>query len=67
MDIGVRLDNVKFKALTDSDNLMLVEYFEEKEIKDAIWDCDSSKIPIPDGITFSFIKKYWNLRSKIHS
>jgi len=58
VDIGVRLDNVEFKILTNSDNLMLVEPFEEKEIKDAIWDCDSSKSPVPKGTTFSFIKKY---------
>jgi len=35
-DIGVRLDNVEFKALTNSDNMLLVKPFREKEIKDAI-------------------------------
>ena len=29
-DIRVRLDNVEFKAITNSDNLLLIEPFEEK-------------------------------------
>ena len=57
-DIGVRLYNVEFKELTDSDNKFLTEPFEDNEIKEAIWNCDSSKSPGPDGVTFSFIKKY---------
>ena len=60
-DIGVRLDNVEFKELTDSDNMFLTEPFEDNEIKEAIWN---SKSPGPDGVTFSFIKKYWGLLEK---
>lgn len=60
-DIGVRLDNVEFKALTEADNQLLIEPFKEEEIKEAIWNCDSSKSPGPDGVSFSFIKKYWEL------
>nr|GFB99190.1 RNA-directed DNA polymerase, eukaryota, reverse transcriptase zinc-binding domain protein [Tanacetum cinerariifolium] len=29
------------------------------EIKEAIWDCGSSKAPGPDGYTFTFVKKFW--------
>jgi len=36
----------------------------KKEIKDAIWDCESSKSPGLDGISFSFIKKHWVLLEK---
>jgi len=60
-DISVMLDNVEFKALTDSYNMLLTEPFGEKEIKDAIWDCDTSRSPGPNGITFNFIKKHWDL------
>ncbi|XP_071708448.1 uncharacterized protein [Rutidosis leptorrhynchoides] len=32
-----------------------------EEIKDAVWDCGSSKSPGPDGFSFLFIKAYWDL------
>ncbi|GKE95891.1 hypothetical protein Tco_1580746, partial [Tanacetum coccineum] len=35
-----------------------------EEIKTAVWDCDSNKAPGPDGFTFGFIKKYWDLLRK---
>jgi len=44
-DIGVRLDNIEFKEITESDNRFLTESFDEKEIKEAIWNCDSHKSP----------------------
>jgi len=44
-DIGVRLDNVEFKEITKSDNRFLTESFDEKEIKETIWNCDSHKSP----------------------
>jgi len=31
-----------------------------KEVKEAIWNCESSKSLGPDGVTFNFIKKYWS-------
>ncbi|GJX28174.1 retrotransposon protein, putative, ty1-copia subclass [Tanacetum coccineum] len=31
------------------------------EIKSTIWDCGSNKAPRPDGFSFAFIKKYWDL------
>jgi hypothetical protein len=33
--------------------------FTPKEVKAAIWECDSNKAPGPDGINFFFIKKAW--------
>ena len=32
-----------------------------EEVKQAVWDCDGSKAPGPDGFTFSFYKKVWNI------
>ncbi|GJR92125.1 putative RNA-directed DNA polymerase, eukaryota, reverse transcriptase zinc-binding domain protein, partial [Tanacetum coccineum] len=32
-----------------------------EEIKAAVWDCGSQKVPGPDGFTFLFIKSYWEL------
>jgi len=53
-DIKVRLDNVDFEKITESDNRLLTDPFDEKEIKEAIWNCE----------TFSFIKEYWGLLNK---
>nr|GEU92393.1 retrovirus-related Pol polyprotein from transposon TNT 1-94 [Tanacetum cinerariifolium] len=30
------------------------------EVKNAVWDCGSSKAPGPDGFSFTFVKKYWD-------
>ncbi|GKA90122.1 hypothetical protein Tco_0811934 [Tanacetum coccineum] len=30
------------------------------EVKNAVWDCGTSKAPGPDGFSFAFVKKYWN-------
>ncbi|GJR82539.1 hypothetical protein Tco_0153324 [Tanacetum coccineum] len=30
------------------------------EVKNAVWDCDSSKSLGLDGFSFAFVKKYWN-------
>ena len=39
---------------------MLVGYFDEAEIKEAIWDCGSSKSLWQDRYNFKFIKKFWS-------
>ncbi|GJS58103.1 RNA-directed DNA polymerase, eukaryota [Tanacetum coccineum] len=31
------------------------------EIREAVWSCGENKSPGPDGYTFEFFKKYWNL------
>ncbi|GJV84388.1 RNA-directed DNA polymerase, eukaryota [Tanacetum coccineum] len=35
-----------------------------EEIKEAVWDCGSSKVPSPDGFSFDFVKKYWDIIQK---
>nr|GFD09538.1 transposase, MuDR [Tanacetum cinerariifolium] len=38
-----------------------------EEIKEAVWDCGSSKAPGPDGFSFAFVKKYWDIiRKDLH-
>lgn len=32
-----------------------------EEVKEAVWDCDNSKCPGPNGFNFRFIKTFWNL------
>ncbi|GKD98852.1 putative RNA-directed DNA polymerase, eukaryota, reverse transcriptase zinc-binding domain protein, partial [Tanacetum coccineum] len=31
------------------------------ELKAAVWGCGSEKVPGPDGYTFAFVKKYWDM------
>ncbi|KAJ0870075.1 putative RNA-directed DNA polymerase [Helianthus annuus] len=40
---------------------MLVKRFSKEEIKDAVWECGDDKAPGPDGLTFGFIKHFWEL------
>ena len=61
---GVRLDNVVFKSLSDSDNMFLTSPFEEIEIKNSIWECGSGKSSGFDGVSFIFIKKHWEILKK---
>jgi len=60
-DLGVRLDEVEFKSLSLTDNEGLLASFSEKEIRDAVWQCEGTKSPGPDGYYFNFIKKNWEL------
>ncbi|GKD51406.1 putative RNA-directed DNA polymerase [Tanacetum coccineum] len=32
-----------------------------EEIKEAVWNCGSSKAPDPDGFSFKLFKKYWSM------
>jgi len=40
--------------------IMLVEDISE-EVKFAVWSCESSKSPGPDGFNFSFLKFCWEI------
>ncbi|GJV29338.1 RNA-directed DNA polymerase, eukaryota, reverse transcriptase zinc-binding domain protein [Tanacetum coccineum] len=35
-----------------------------EKIKEAVWDCGSSKAPGPDVFSFAFVKKYWDIIKK---
>ncbi|MCH90051.1 LINE-1 reverse transcriptase like, partial [Trifolium medium] len=53
------LKSFDFKKISNVDNLFLVSEFKEEEIKEAVWDCEDSKSPGPDGVTFDFLKEFW--------
>ena len=55
------MDNVQFKGISREDNEMLVGVISEAEVKEAVWNCDSSKSPGPDGFNFGFIKFCWDI------
>ncbi|GKV29753.1 hypothetical protein SLEP1_g38652 [Rubroshorea leprosula] len=54
-----KLDGVGFKRISEADNDILIAAFSEKEIKEAVWECESSKSPGPDGFNFKFVKVMW--------
>lgn len=56
-----RLDRVRFQAIGQYHNEILVEHFHEKESNDAMWECESEKSPGPDGLNFKFIKEFWGI------
>lgn len=53
--------NSRIKQLSSGFKEMLVARFTEDEIRAAIWTCGSDKAPGPDGFSFRFIKKFWDL------
>nr|GFB89982.1 RNA-directed DNA polymerase, eukaryota [Tanacetum cinerariifolium] len=48
------------RITTDKNEDLEREVFKE-EIKKAVWHCGIDKAPGPDGFTFSFYRRYWNL------
>jgi hypothetical protein len=52
-----------FSKISEARSVWLERLPSLEEVKQAVWDCDGSKAPGPDGFTFSFYKKAWNLIS----
>ncbi|GJR37726.1 RNA-directed DNA polymerase, eukaryota [Tanacetum coccineum] len=50
-----------FKQLSQDDIKFLDCSFTTLEIKEAVWDCGSSKSLGPDVFTFTFFKKHWDI------
>jgi len=44
-----------------NENELLIAPFSESEIKDAIFSCYAEGAPGPDGLSFLFYQKFWNL------
>ncbi|CAJ2673212.1 unnamed protein product [Trifolium pratense] len=53
------LQVIAFDTLSADDNALLLEPFEEEEVKETIWSCDGSKSPGPDGFNLIFFKVCW--------
>ncbi|GJW10716.1 RNA-directed DNA polymerase, eukaryota, reverse transcriptase zinc-binding domain protein [Tanacetum coccineum] len=51
-------------TLNSTDRDYLERLVTLEEIKEAVWDCGSSKAPGPDGFSFAFVKKYWDIIQK---
>ena len=55
------MEGLNFLILPDHEGVSLVRPFTMEEVKAAVWDVDSFKCPGPDGITFGFIKDFWDM------
>ena len=60
----VRLEKIDFNSISEANNELLIGDFSEEEVNAAIWGCDSSKNPGPDGFNFGFIKFCWDILKK---
>lgn len=54
----LKLEGVIFKRLEEGDNVLIGRPFDEKEVREAVWDYEGGKSPGPDGCNFIFIKKF---------
>ncbi|GKB83567.1 putative RNA-directed DNA polymerase [Tanacetum coccineum] len=50
-----------FKSLSPSERISLEGQVSVDEIREAVWDCGSEKALGPDGFSFLFLKKFWEL------
>ncbi|XP_016164370.1 uncharacterized protein LOC107606876 [Arachis ipaensis] len=56
--VGFR--NGLVNRITEEDSIALERIPTMEEIKEAVWDCESSKAPRSDGYNMNFIKKCWD-------
>ncbi|GJY64199.1 putative RNA-directed DNA polymerase, eukaryota, reverse transcriptase zinc-binding domain protein [Tanacetum coccineum] len=48
-------------TLQPSDRVFLKSNTTMDEVKNVVWECGSDKAPGPNGFTFSFVKRYWDI------
>ncbi|GJX87033.1 RNA-directed DNA polymerase, eukaryota, reverse transcriptase zinc-binding domain protein [Tanacetum coccineum] len=58
---GIRLEMDFVNRITSDQNETLEGEVTNEEVKKAVWDCGVDKAPGPDGFTFGFYRRYWNL------
>ena len=51
--------NMNFKTVEGDHSKELVREFSEDKVRKAIWECDSSKSPGPDGVNFGVVNEFW--------
>lgn len=56
-----KFSSSKFSSIDPTTRDSLESPFTIEEIKEAIWACGNEKALGPDGYTFKFIKRYWDI------
>nr|GEX17920.1 RNA-directed DNA polymerase, eukaryota [Tanacetum cinerariifolium] len=57
----ITLDHLFHNRLSVDQVAELERNLSNVEIKNAVWDCGTNKSPGPDGYTFEFFRKFWNI------
>ncbi|KAJ9542203.1 hypothetical protein OSB04_028709 [Centaurea solstitialis] len=57
----LRFVNNNLRKISATQNRLLEAPFEKDEIKKAIWSCGGEKAPGPEGFTFAFLRKFWDI------
>jgi len=55
------MEGMQFRSLSCREGADLIKPFSLDEVKAAVWDCESFKCLGPDGITFGFVKDFWDV------
>jgi len=55
------MEALHFRSLSCREGAGLIKPFSLDEEKAAVWDCDSFKSSGPNGITFGFVKDFWDV------
>jgi len=55
------LEGFNFRTLSVMEGVGLIKSFSLEEVKEAVWEIDNYKCPAPDGISFGFIKFFWDI------
>jgi len=55
------VEGLHFRQISWVEAANLTKPFTREEVKRAVWDCDSFKSPGPDGVSFGFLKDFWDL------
>nr|GEX83599.1 RNA-directed DNA polymerase, eukaryota, reverse transcriptase zinc-binding domain protein [Tanacetum cinerariifolium] len=58
---GIRLEMDFVNRLYSNQRDALESEVSNDEVRKAVWDCGVDKAPGPDGFTFGFYRRYWNL------
>jgi len=56
-----RVQGMHFRKLSYVEDGNLTKPFSRAEVKQAVWECDSFKSLGPDGVSFGFIKEFWDI------
>jgi len=55
------MEGLHFRSLSVREGTDLIKHFSLEEVKTAVWDCENYKSPGPNGISFGFLKDFWDM------
>ncbi|GJW59203.1 RNA-directed DNA polymerase, eukaryota, reverse transcriptase zinc-binding domain protein [Tanacetum coccineum] len=58
---GIQFDRELPNKICSEQAVDLEREVSKEEVKRAVWDCGADKAPGPDGFTFGFYRRFWNL------